>query len=117
MQPEILRFKICDAIVVAGEDRFQDIDIRVPVEGGLCHPPTLAKALAAYYAKYADASSALELKMMTGTAGAHPREGKGQVNGSPINLVQPEILRFKSHEAILVAGKDRFQDIDVRIHV
>ncbi|KLO17056.1 ribosomal protein S9 [Schizopora paradoxa] len=58
-------------------------------------------------------------KKKTATAVAHAREGKGliKVNGSPINLVQPEILRFKVYEAILVAGEDRFQDIDIRVRV
>jgi len=58
-------------------------------------------------------------KKKTATAVAHAREGKGliKVNGSPINLVQPEILRFKVYEAILVAGEDKFQDIDIRVRV
>jgi len=58
-------------------------------------------------------------KKKTATAVAHAREGKGlvKVNGSPISLVQPEILRFKVYEAILIAGEDRFQDIDIRVRV
>ncbi len=70
VQPEILRFKVYEAILIAGEDRFQDIDIRVRVKGGghtsqvYAIRQAIAKALVAYYAKYVDASSALELKKM-----------------------------------------------------
>ncbi len=55
----------------------------------------------------------------TATAVAHAREGKGliRINGSPINLVQPEILRFKVYEPVLVAGEDTFANIDIRVRV
>lgn len=55
----------------------------------------------------------------TATAVAHAKEGRGliHINGSPINLVQPEILRFKVYEPILVAGEDSFQTIDIRVRV
>ena len=55
----------------------------------------------------------------TATAVAHAREGKGliRINGSPINLVQPEILRFKVYEPVLVAGEDSFGNIDIRVRV
>ncbi|KZS95974.1 ribosomal protein S9 [Sistotremastrum niveocremeum HHB9708] len=50
---------------------------------------------------------------------AHAREGRGliRVNGSPINLVQPEILRYKVYEPILVVGEDKFATIDIRVRV
>ena len=49
-------------------------------------------------------------KKKTATAVAHCRAGRGllKVNGSPIHLLQPEILRFKVYEPILVAGPDKF---------
>jgi len=55
----------------------------------------------------------------TATAVAHAREGKGliRINGSPINLVKPEILRFKVYEPVLVAGEDTFANIDIRVRV
>lgn len=55
----------------------------------------------------------------TATAVAHAREGKGmiRVNGSPVNLVQPEIMRYKIYEPILVLGEDKFQSIDIRVRV
>jgi small subunit ribosomal protein S16e len=59
------------------------------------------------------------MPFQTATAVAHAREGKGliRINGSPINLVQPEILRFKVYEPVLVAGEDTFANIDIRVRV
>jgi len=58
-------------------------------------------------------------KKKTATAVAHAKEGRGliRVNGSPINLVNPEILRFKIYEPILVAGEDSFSVLDIRVRV
>ncbi|EKM61123.1 uncharacterized protein PHACADRAFT_204276 [Phanerochaete carnosa HHB-10118-sp] len=58
-------------------------------------------------------------KKKTATAVAHAKEGRGlvHINGSPIDLVQPEILRFKIYEPILVAGEDAFAAVDVRVRV
>lgn len=55
----------------------------------------------------------------TATAVAHAREGKGliRINGSPIQLVQPEILRYKVYEPVLVVGEDKFESIDIRVRV
>lgn len=55
----------------------------------------------------------------TATAVAHAREGRGliRINGSPINLVQPEILRLKVYEPVLVAGEDSFAPLDIRVRV
>lgn len=59
------------------------------------------------------------MPFQTATAVAHAREGKGliRINGSPINLVQPEILRFKVYEPVLAAGEDTFANIDIRVRV
>ncbi|KAK2461963.1 hypothetical protein APHAL10511_006426 [Amanita phalloides] len=58
-------------------------------------------------------------KKKTATAVAHAREGRGliRVNGSPIHLVQPEILRLKVYEAVLVPGEDCFVNMDIRVRV
>ena len=47
------------------------------------------------------------------------KKGRGQirVNGCPIELVQPELLRFKVFEPILLLGKERFSIMDLRIRV
>ena len=67
-QPEILRFKVYEAVLAAGEENFAYIDIRLRVKGGghtsqvYALRQAIAKAVVAYHAKYIDASSALELK-------------------------------------------------------
>lgn len=66
--PEALRFKLYEPVLVAGEENYGIVDIRVRVKGGghtsqiYAIRQAIAKALIAYYAKYVDASSSLELK-------------------------------------------------------
>lgn len=40
-----------------------------------------------------------------------------KLNGYPLELIQPEILRVKVFEPIMLLGKDRFKDVDIRIRV
>ncbi|KZO98387.1 ribosomal protein S9 [Calocera viscosa TUFC12733] len=59
-------------------------------------------------------------KKKTATAVAHCQDGKGliRVNGSPLNLVRPEILRYKLYEPILaVGGEDIISEMDIRVRV
>lgn len=58
-------------------------------------------------------------KKKTATAVAECKAGKGmiRVNGVPLELVQPEVLRLKVFEPILILGKERFADMDIRIRV
>ncbi|CAI6340251.1 unnamed protein product [Periconia digitata] len=58
-------------------------------------------------------------KKKTATAVAHCKAGKGlvKVNGKPLSLVQPEMLRFKVYEPILIIGADKFADVDIRVRV
>ncbi|EIN13809.1 ribosomal protein L4/L1 [Punctularia strigosozonata HHB-11173 SS5] len=58
-------------------------------------------------------------KKKTATAVAHAKEGRGliRINGSPIDLVRPEILRLKVYEPVLVAGEDAFGVLDIRVRV
>ncbi|GAB5593198.1 40S ribosomal protein S16 [Umbelopsis nana] len=55
----------------------------------------------------------------TATAVAHCKRGKGliRVNGSPLELLEPEILKFKVYEVVLLLGQERFSNIDIRIRV
>jgi len=55
----------------------------------------------------------------TAIAVAHCKPGRGliKVNGSPIELLEPAILRQKVYEPILLLGSKRFQTLDVRIRV
>jgi small subunit ribosomal protein S16e len=49
-------------------------------------------------------------KKKTATAVAHAKEGKGliRVNGQPISILEPEALRWKIYEPLLVVGEDKF---------
>ncbi|CAL8115290.1 unnamed protein product [Orchesella dallaii] len=55
----------------------------------------------------------------TATAVAYCKSGRGllKVNGRPLELVEPKILQFKLMEPILLLGKERFQDVDIRVRV
>ncbi|KAJ3259651.1 40S ribosomal protein S16 [Boothiomyces sp. JEL0866] len=55
----------------------------------------------------------------TATAVAHCKRGSGliKLNGSPLELVQPEVLKTKVMEPILLLGKERFANVDIRIRV
>lgn len=50
---------------------------------------------------------------------AHCKAGKGliKVNGVPLELVEPEMLRLKAFEPLLVLGKQRFANLDIRVRV
>ncbi|KAF2860280.1 ribosomal protein S9 [Piedraia hortae CBS 480.64] len=58
-------------------------------------------------------------KKKNATAVAHCRQGKGiiKVNGKPLALVEPQILRFKVYEPILILGQDKFEGVDIRVRV
>ncbi|CAK8679986.1 small ribosomal subunit protein uS9-like [Clavelina lepadiformis] len=55
----------------------------------------------------------------TATAVAHCKRGKGliKVNGKPIEILEPETLRYKIEEPVLLLGKPRFEGVDIRIRV
>ena len=55
----------------------------------------------------------------TATAVAMARQGRGliKVNGQPIENIQPEVLRLKVFEPVLIVGQDKFSSLDIRIRV
>ncbi|EJW84435.1 40S ribosomal protein S9 [Wuchereria bancrofti] len=55
----------------------------------------------------------------TATAVAYCKKGRGliKVNGRPLEHIQPEILRIKLQEPLLILGKERYQDVDIRVRV
>lgn len=55
----------------------------------------------------------------TATAVAQCKSGNGliRVNGVPLELVQPECLRLKAFEPVLVLGRERFANLDIRVRV
>lgn len=46
-----------------------------------------------------------------------PGQGMIKVNGVPLELVQPETLRFKAFEPLLLLGKEKFAEINMRVRV
>lgn len=48
---------------------------------------------------------------------AHCQTGKGllKLNGQPLELVRPEILRYKAFEPVLLLGRDVFATLDIRV--
>ncbi|KAI1310933.1 40S ribosomal protein S16 [Xylaria venustula] len=40
-----------------------------------------------------------------------------KVNGKPLSLVEPAVLRFKVYEPLLVIGLDKFANVDIRVRV
>ncbi|PKI82880.1 40S ribosomal protein S16 [Malassezia vespertilionis] len=67
---ESLAWKAYEPFLVVGADKFATVDIRVRVSGGgntsqvYAVRQAIAKALVAFYAKYYDAASALELRQL-----------------------------------------------------
>ncbi|GFZ14124.1 ribosomal protein S5 domain 2-like superfamily protein [Actinidia rufa] len=55
----------------------------------------------------------------TAVAVTYCKRGRGliKINGCPIELVEPEILRYKAYEPILLLGRQRFAGVDMRIRV
>ena len=53
------------------------------------------------------------------TAVAHVTTGQGfiRVNGKPIQLLEPQSLRLKVLEPILLLGANKFKDLNIRIRV
>ncbi|KAI8929159.1 40S ribosomal protein S16 [Entophlyctis helioformis] len=55
----------------------------------------------------------------TATAVAHCKRGNGliKVNGFPLDVLEPEIIRAKVYEPIYLLGKERFANVDIRVRV
>ncbi|KAG6425043.1 hypothetical protein SASPL_115466 [Salvia splendens] len=55
----------------------------------------------------------------TAVAVTHCKRGRGLIKSTakPIELVEPEILRYKAFEPILLLGRHRFAGVDMRIRV
>ncbi|KAK7938036.1 40S ribosomal protein uS9 [Apiospora aurea] len=68
VQPEVLRFKVYEPLLILGLDKFANVDIRVRVSGGghtsqvYAVRQAIAKAIVSYYQKYVDEHSKNALK-------------------------------------------------------
>ena len=61
----------------------------------------------------------VDSRKKTATACAFAKQGRGliKVNGQPIELIEPESLRLKAFEPVLVLGQEKFANLDIRIRV
>ncbi|KAK9112725.1 hypothetical protein Scep_020244 [Stephania cephalantha] len=68
VEPEILRYKVFEPVLLLGRQRFAGVDMRIRVRGGghtsqiYAIRQSIAKALVAYYQKYVDEQSKKEIK-------------------------------------------------------
>lgn len=68
VQPDTLRLKAVEPILLLGKERFANVDIRIRVKGGghvsqmYAVRQAIAKSLVAYYQKYVDEASKKEIK-------------------------------------------------------
>lgn len=68
LEPEALRYKVYEPVLIVGQDKFSNLDIRIRVSGGGITAQTyairaaIAKSVVAYHAKYVDEHSKNELR-------------------------------------------------------
>merc|ERR1712070_1281377 len=43
--------------------------------------------------------------------------GLMRINGCPMDLIRPEVLKMKVYEPVLLLGKERFAKVDIRVRV
>merc|ERR1711966_157288 len=58
-------------------------------------------------------------KKKNAIAVAYVKKGKGllKVNGTPVELLMPETLRYKISEPVLLIGTEKFKEVDIRVRV
>lgn len=65
--------------------------------------------------------NATAVALVQGTEKRENGKSKGsgvvRVNGRPIELINPESMRMKAFEPILLLGADRFKDLSIRVRV
>lgn len=68
LEPAALRLKVFEPVLVLGQDKFSNLDIRIRVKGGgmtaqiYAIRAAIAKSVVAYHAKYVDEQSKNELR-------------------------------------------------------
>ena len=68
VEPASLRLKLYEPVLIIGQDKFANLDIRIRVKGGgqvaqiYAIRAAIAKSIVAYHAKYVDESSKNELR-------------------------------------------------------
>jgi small subunit ribosomal protein S16e len=68
---------------------------------------------------YPDFVVNFSFRKKTATAVAFAKQGRGliKVNGQPIENIQPEGMRLKVFEPVLILGQEKFSNLDIRIRV
>ena len=56
-------------------------------------------------------------KNATAVALCQPGKGVIRVNGKPLSLIEPESMRTKVYEPILILGANKFKDLAIRVRV
>lgn len=68
LEPEILRVKVFEPLLLLGQERFAGVDMRIRVRGGgytsqiYAIRQAIAKGIVAYYQKYVDEATKKEIK-------------------------------------------------------
>ena len=68
IEPQALRYKAYEPVLILGQDKYANIDIRIRVKGGgitaqiYAIRAAIAKSIVAYHAKYVDEQSKNELR-------------------------------------------------------
>ena len=70
-----------------------------------------------FQARSNDISVPTPPRKKTATACAFAKQGRGliKVNGQPIENIEPECLRLKAFEPVLILGQDKFANLDVSV--
>jgi len=70
VEPQTLRLKVFEPVLIAGQEKFSNLDIRIRCKGGgltsqvYAIRAAIAKSVIAYHAKYVDEQSAAELRQV-----------------------------------------------------
>jgi len=68
IQPQVLRYKVFEPVLLLGQTKFANVDIRIKVRGGgsvaqvYAIRQAIAKGIVAYYQKFVDEASKREIK-------------------------------------------------------
>lgn len=68
IEPEIMRYKVFEPVLIVGQEKFSNLDIRIRVKGGgitaqiYAIRAAIAKSIVAYYAKYVDESAKNDIR-------------------------------------------------------
>merc|ERR1712110_1279793 len=108
VNPETLRYKVWEPVLLLGANRYREVDIRIRVKGGgytsqiYAIRQAIAKALVAYYQKFVDEASKREIKQILLAYDrtllvADPRRVEPKKFGGPCPCPLPEVVPLSRH--------------------